>query len=336
VSLYGLVDTGVEYVSNVGASSDSLVRVPTLTGTFPSRWGVRGEEDLGGGLKAIVTLESGFDPGAGTSGQGGRLFGRQAFVGLSGGWGALTIGRNYTMLFWSLISSDIIGPNIHGLGSLDPYIAGARADNSIAYRGTFSGLTLGATYSLGRDVAAPGTCAGESAADKKACREYSGLLKYDTPTWGVAAAFDRLYGGAGGGAGLTSSSLTDDRSTVNGWVRFGPAKIGLGWYYRNNDGSPTPKSTLWYLQGAYDVAPNVTIDGYYATQDYKDSDNGADMFVLRGTYRLSKRTAAYVTTGRLSNDGTLALSVSGGTPAGAAPGAGESQNGVMLGLRHSF
>lgn len=78
---------GVEYVNNVGTTKSGLVRMPNLTGTVPSRWGVRGKEDLGGGLHAVFTLESGFAPDSGVSNQGGRLFGRQANVGLSGPWG---------------------------------------------------------------------------------------------------------------------------------------------------------------------------------------------------------------------------------------------------------
>ncbi|WBS05792.1 porin [Pseudoduganella sp. SL102] len=59
VTLYGVLDTGVEYVNHVGPSGRSLTRVPTITGTFPSRWGIRGSEDLGGGMHAVFALESG-------------------------------------------------------------------------------------------------------------------------------------------------------------------------------------------------------------------------------------------------------------------------------------
>ena len=61
-----------------------------------SRWGLKGQEDLGGGLKAIFQLENGFDVGTGQLGQGGREFGRQAFVGVTGNsWGTVTLGRQY-------------------------------------------------------------------------------------------------------------------------------------------------------------------------------------------------------------------------------------------------
>lgn len=186
VSLYGIIDAGVESVSNVAPAGGRITRMPSNTGIVPSRLGMRGKEDLGAGLSAIYTLEMGFAPDTGASGQGGRLFGRQSFVGLSGDWGAVTLGRQWTMLFWSLLDSDIVGPTIYGLGSLDSYIPNARIDNSIAYKGKFSDVTVGATYSLGRDTVNAGpspagtNCPGESGTDSQACRAWSAMVKYDT------------------------------------------------------------------------------------------------------------------------------------------------------------
>jgi predicted porin len=97
VTIYGLADLGVEHLTNVGAGGSSLTRMPGLTGSLPSRLGFRGSEDLGGGLKAVFTLEMGLALDTGTLNQGGRGFGRQAFVGLAGPWGAVTLGRNYSM-----------------------------------------------------------------------------------------------------------------------------------------------------------------------------------------------------------------------------------------------
>src|SRR5690349_17492332 len=83
VTLYGVIDTGLGYVSNANSNGDHLYGM--INGTLSgSRWGVKGQEDLGGGLKAIFQLENGFDPGTGRLNQGGREFGRQAYVGLSG------------------------------------------------------------------------------------------------------------------------------------------------------------------------------------------------------------------------------------------------------------
>jgi predicted porin len=340
VTIYGVIDTGVEYLTKVGATGDSVTRMPTLTGTVPSRWGMRGTEDLGGGLSTVFTLESGFGPDAGGLNQGGRFFGRQAFVGLSGSWGALTVGRQYTMLSWASGDADILGPNIYGGGSLDSYIPNAREDNSIAYRGTFSGVTVGGTYSFGRDVVNAGSpsgtnCGGENAADKSACRAWSAMVKYDTPVWGVALAHDHMNGGAGAFAGLTSSAMADTRTVLNGYVKFAQAKVGAGVIRRNNDGSPTPKSDLFYIGASYPVTPALTLDAQIFKLDFKNSPAQAKLFAARGTYAFSKRTSAYLTAGQISNDGGLAISVSSGQ-GGGNPAANASQTGVMVGVRHFF
>ncbi len=93
VTLYGVVDTGIAFVNGVGSARHTETFMPTLTGTVPSRWGLRGTEDLGGGNKALFWLESGFAPDSGVANQGGRLFGRQALVGVSGSWGQVALGR---------------------------------------------------------------------------------------------------------------------------------------------------------------------------------------------------------------------------------------------------
>ena len=343
VTIYGLLDQAVEHLNNVGAGHDSLTRMPGLAGSFPSRLGFRGSEDLGDGLKAVFTLEMGMGLDSGTFNQGGRAWGRQAFVGLQGNWGTLSLGRQYSMLFWSQLDADILGPNTFGSGSLDNYLPNDRVDNTIAYKGSFNGFTIGGTYSFGRDSVNAGpspsgtNCAGENAADTSACRQWSAMLKYDAPTWGAVAVVDEIRGGAGAFAGLTSSALKDRRSSIAGWAKFGPDfKLGAGLISRKNDGSATtPKSNLWYVGGTYNFTPAWSADAEVFKLDFKNSANQATLVALRTTYQFSKRTAVYATAGHIANDGTLALGVSNGA-AGATPVAGEGQTGIAAGIRHSF
>jgi predicted porin len=349
VTLYGLIDAGVEHVTNVGPSREGVTRLPSLSGTLPSRWGLRGTEALGGGLHAVFTLESGFAPDTGASNQGGRLFGRQALVALSGDWGTVSLGRQYTMLFWALLDADQLGPNNYSLGSLDSYLPNSRADNAIAYRGTFNGLTVGAVYSLGRDTvnAGPGpggtNCAGEIASDKGACRLWSALLKYDTPAWGVALAADELRGGVGAFAGLVRGDLKDQRITVNGYVKLGPLKLSAGVIQRDNDGAAplsatngqSARSHLYWLGGAYAFTQAFILDGQVQRLDFKDGGDQSTLTALRGIYNLSKRSLVYAQLAHIGNGPRLAISVSS-AQAGSNPLAGGSQNAVMVGVRHSF
>ena len=342
VTLFGLIDTAVERLDHVGPANSHLTRMPGFTGSVASRLGFRGSEDLGSGLKAIFTIEQGFMPDVGGLSQGGRSFGRQSFVGLSGDWGGLTFGRQYTMLYWSILDADVLGPNVHGSGSLDVTIPNARTDNALAYRGFFGGFSVGATYSLGRDAVNAGpspagsNCPGEQAADASACREWSALLKVDRPAWGAALAVDQIHGGPGAYAGLTSSALTDRHLSANGYLLAGPLKLSAGLIRRDNGGSPqTPRSDLWFVGGSYPVLPSWLVEAELFRLDYRQSDNGATLAAARTTYSLSKRTALYASLARIANRGALALSVSGGA-VGGNPVAGAAQNGVAAGLRHAF
>lgn len=342
VTLFGIIDSSVEHVTDVGPRSVGLTRMPTQTGSVASRLGVRGSEDLGGGLRAVFTIESGFAPDMGTATQGGRLFGRQAWVGVSGSWGTLSLGRQYTMLFWSLLDADLLGPNMYSSGSLDAYIPNARADNAIAYRGSFGPLTAGATFSTGRDSVnagpSPGgtNCPGERAGNAQECRGWSALLKLDLPAGGAALALDEIRGGPGAFAGLTSSERTDRRVSANGYVKFGATRIALGVVRRDNEGSTrAPRSDLWYAGATRPLTSAVTIEGQAYRLSYRGVSDEATLYALRAQYAFSRRTSAYVTAGSIDNDGALDLSVSGGAP-GSNPVVGGSQHGLTIGLRHAF
>lgn len=343
VQIYGLLDLAVEQLTNVGATGTSVTRMPGLTGSVPSRLGFRGSEDLGGGMKALFTLEAGLGVDTGTSNQGGRFFGRQSFVGLQGPWGTVSLGRQYSMLFWSQLDADILGPNAYGSGSMDSYLPNARVDNALAWRGQFGAWSAGASYSVGRDAVNAGpspagtNCAGESATDTQACRQWSVMGKYDAGAWGLTAAIDQIRGGTGAFAGLTSSDLTDTRSTVTGWYRVNPdLKLGAGLISRKNEGSATtPRSDLWYLGASWKPAALWTVDAQLFKLDFKNSANGATLLAVRGTYALSKNTALYATAGHIGNDGSTALSVSNAA-AGNAPAAGAGQTGIATGVRMAF
>src|ERR1700734_1212016 len=101
VTLYGLIDEGFDFTTNgQGHRGYEMVSGDTAG----SRWGLKGNEDLGGGLSAVFQLENGFNPNTGALGQGGLEFGRQAFVGVSSKQlGTVTLGRQYdpTIDMWS-------------------------------------------------------------------------------------------------------------------------------------------------------------------------------------------------------------------------------------------
>jgi len=147
VSLYGVADEGVEYNNNSGRNGNGLARVASGNQSG-SRWGLQGVEDLGNGTKAVLQLESGFDIDTDNSGQSGRLFGRDAYVGLEGKYGAVHLGRQQTSMreFGSAYDPAVIA-NRYGVLATVPEF-GARADNAIKYLAAFGGLSAQAFYSF--------------------------------------------------------------------------------------------------------------------------------------------------------------------------------------------
>lgn len=294
-------------------------------------------------------MEMGIDPGNGTLLQGGRAFGRQAFAGLQGDFGTITIGRIYTMTFWSGLDADVHGSGIYGTSSLDSYIPNARADNAIGYMYRNNGLTLGATYSFGRDGVNAGpspsgtNCPGEVAGDSKSCREWSVMAKYDSATWGIAAANDRIHGSAAGNAfaGLNQSSDTHNRLILNGWIKAGNTKIGAGITRHTKDGGFGPgnnahRGHLWFLGFTQPVTSFLDVSAQWAGMRYSGvSGFNSDVFSLRGTYALSKRTSTFAQLGYMKNGRNASVQVSAGTP-GSTPAPGANQLGINMGIQHKF
>lgn len=155
VTLYGVLDEGINYTSNVKDHSQV-----SMASGFPhgSRWGLKGAEDLGGGVKTVFQLENGFDVDTGKAFQGGLLFGRQAYMGLSiNALGAVTLGRQYDSVV------DFLAQNSAGGGwggymfahplDNDNLVNTFRANNTVKYTSpTLGGAKFGATYSFSNDT----------------------------------------------------------------------------------------------------------------------------------------------------------------------------------------
>lgn len=356
VKIYGILDGGVERITNVATStgSSSLTRMPSITATLPSRVGISATKDIQPGLKGIATAEMGFNTDDGTLGQGGRLFGRQLFAGLDTPYGAFTYGRQWSMLFYAMLPTDPMGPNIYALGSMDPYLASMRYDNSVAWRGKFGGFSAGALYSFARGVksgiistqsGAPGagTCAGEVAGSNQ-CRGWSVMAGYDDAQWGVSGAIDKQYGGTGAAApffdgsapiAFTNSGDTDQRNNLGAYVKFGPTKIMGGWLGRKVETSArSVSSKAYYLGASYAVNDKITVDGAWNRMSNSDLGTSANLYVLRGFYSIDKALKAYLQVGHIANSSTAAYSLSVG--AGVAPPTGGNQTGTMVGMRYHF
>jgi predicted porin len=159
VTLYGIVDTSVRYLTNANANNDSQVSMGNgpITG---SRWGLKGSEDLGGGLSTVFRLENDFNVWNGQLASQNTLFSRMAYVGLSSNqYGTLTFGRQNTPLFDQL--GNVYDPLTVGNFDQDGWLPGAlgyelRSNNSVKYNGQFGGLNVEAMYAFGNTAGSTG------------------------------------------------------------------------------------------------------------------------------------------------------------------------------------
>lgn len=327
VTLYGIADAGIEVLSHAvdGTNTGTVTRMNSgnLSG---SRWGLRGTEDLGGGLKGVFVLESGFDIDTGRSGQGTRLFGRAAYVGLQGGFGAVTLGRQQNSLYDLFGAYDPmgVGPR-YTLNSVDSAFNG-RADNAIKYTGKFGGLTATSFYSFGRDGG------GEVPGEAKVGRNFGGGLAYAAGGFSVGAAYDQYQGST-----VALQDRSAKRAALGTSYAFGNAKVFAGYRWLRDDGvgsatASVNRSNVYWAGANYKFTPALQLTGAAYYTDTRNSDADPWMFVLSGVYSLSKRTDAYLNLGYVRNKSNSALGLQGANT--AMPG--ENQTGATIGMRHRF
>jgi predicted porin len=296
-----------------------------------SRFGVRGSEDLGGGMRAIFTLEHRLDvtdgdtSGSGSTGRGdttnNKFWNGQAWVGLSSGWGQVTAGRQYTPIFWALYPADFTeyryynnwaAPTGSTISTLIPQ-GPVRFDNSISYKSpTFGGLTVYAAYAFGENIAA-----GTGGA--------TGTKTLGTgDIYGIAAGWQLggLYIGGGYHSSDNKATATNGNAVVGGvptvaqsvaaitasykWQSFG---VSLGYTQVNFQqfyaGTTNKSNVNNILASAFmNVGTGKVLLNFYNTNnhDFKSivapvNGNATNSFGLTYEYPLSKRTFMYVAGG---------------------------------------
>jgi predicted porin len=364
VTLYGIIDTGIDWESQAAktpgqkSASGSAVRMTSLSSSLPSRWGLRGKENLGAGLNVIFELESGFAPNSGALQNGNRLFGRSAWVGLETPYGTVRAGRQINMTYIALMKSTVLGPALYSLAALDPYLPNSRSDNTISYFNDFHHFVLGATYSTGRDAASsqgsptvnggaafnPGAtnCPGNVPGNSIACRQITALAGYWGPEYGLQFVYDQLRGGPGllPGSGsydpsmpllLSSAGQKTTRYMVSGYFQLGELALRGGVIHRMTTAATDYQTNIFYGGASYMLKPDIALDAEVsriATTDHKN----ANYYVMRATYLLSKRTSVYTMLGFMQNNSRASYSVG----AGYSTVASAKQVGVLLGIQQRF
>jgi predicted porin len=345
VTLYGIVDVGIEHINNTTAGGG--VTRETSGNLSGSRWGLKGVEDLGGGLKAIFTLEDGFNVNDGTLGNSTkgiganaatttRLFGRQAWVGMTYKGQTLTFGRQNSLLYEQAVNFDPMGASSkYSVLSVD-YATAARIDNSAKYTGVFGPITAQAMYSTRYDTGYGSEVPGAEITG----RFFSGALSFAQGPLAAEVSYEQRNGNT-----ATTNTATERRATAAASYAFGPVKGFAGYRYLRAsnaflpanpivfaNGSEASAANLYWLGAQYLITPSfqLTATGYY--QDVHSTSADSWLAVLCADYFVSKRTDLYATAGYSHNKNGAALGVGGyGT---VAPG--YNQTGFVIGLRQKF
>jgi outer membrane protein OmpU len=184
VRLYGVLDYGISHVSNEGGHSSTNERDGVNWG---NRLGLTGSQELDWGLKAIFTIEHGFNLSDGTTSQYGTTWGRQAYAGLQNQWGALTFGRQYDFIYDYMNQLNIGGYATTYAGHHGDFdrISGWRVDRSIKFQSaTLNGFKWGIMYGSDKP-----SYAGQSTGDQKTL---SLGASYFAGPWSLAGAYIRI------------------------------------------------------------------------------------------------------------------------------------------------
>jgi len=364
VTLYGVADINVEYANHVGAvptAANQFNRGPSNDvyrmnsgGLSGSRWGLRGTEDLGGGMKALFVLESGFNLDTGTSQQSGRLFGRQAFVGVQkNGIGQVSLGRQYTSMFEALAN---FSPTAYST-QYEPVVlqsgANFREDNTVKYTGQFGPVTALAHYSFGVGLALPATVGvatpiggnGENPGQFRRDTAYGAAVAYAAGPFGATIGYDQWNPTIG------TSSGTVKKAVVGASYTYGPAKImgGYRWGQNKNAADVLIQRDDFYWIGAnYQITPAVGLTLEYNYDNVKNLFGDTHVanpwqIAFVANYAFSKRTDVYLTTAYAKNAGlmmeslatTFANSLSLGNSYTLANGQ-SNMFGAAVGIRHKF
>lgn len=349
IDFYGQVNLSMERVDD---GDDTWMRMVTNNNSF---FGLKGNEDLGGGLSAVWQLETNvnFDGNQSNASDSGNIFGtRNTFVGLkSKSFGTVVAGVHDTPYKMSTGPLDlfvgtlgdyngIMGNQTGGdtgfYASNPSAVFDLRTANTILYTSPdFSGFNFKAAYVLGHE----GNDSGLSTS-----KIYSLSGTYANGPLFLTAAYEKHngMGTASCNPGATCLGRDTDGYDRKAWkigagYKIGAFKIGAA-YESMDDNYGYQGHNSWMVNGAYTMGA-MTLKAEYLRAGDNDAwdDSGANMWALGMDYAMSKRTTLQLTYAKMNNDDEAGYSLGQGPQvAPYTPYDGEDPSGFSLGIRHSF
>uniref|UniRef100_UPI0036151FE0 porin n=1 Tax=Undibacterium arcticum TaxID=1762892 RepID=UPI0036151FE0 len=308
VIVYGVVDVGLAHENN-GSTSVTRMDSGILNG---SRLGFKGSEDLGSGLSAIFQIESGFNADTGAQADAAKLFNRQSFVGLTGGFGAVKLGRQMNPVYANNGTFDPFADGLAGDSARLFSYNGSRTDNLITYGYAANGFRGELQYGLGE---VPGNLS--------ASRTVAGFVGYKNGPVDVVLTHQNIKN--------PTDTNTTKITLLGGNYNFGVVKAFASYAWEKGVvlGTATRLDQRDSLVGL--TAPVGTVGtlliSYIRKTDKAVTNADASQVAIGYTHNLSKRTALYTSYGELRNDGAAKYKV-------AAPG--NIDKLFNVGIRHFF
>jgi predicted porin len=311
-TVYGIVDAGIASENN---GKNTVTRVDSGN-VYGDRLGFKGVENLGGGLSALYTLEMGFNIDDGTFGTPGTMFNRQSFVGLSGGAGTVTLGRQYTTLFRAQLDYDPFFTGFAGnagrMMSNGGGVNGPRTANSIFYvTPTMAGFEGQALYGLG-----------ETAGNNAALREMGGAVGYKNGPVSLKVSYHNAI------------DATNVNSATNlnlmGTYDFGPIKVYGSHQSNSRDsvvGANFDRTRDNLIGMSMPFGAGSFRASYIRKTDLTRSNANSSQIGLGYIYAMSKTTDLYTSISKTNNQALSSVRV-------LTPGA--SDRLFNVGMDHKF
>ena len=357
ITVYGIVDAAVTATDQGGPGSAKVMSLSSgiMSGSL---FGLQGKEELGGGMRAIFQLEASYESDTGAMktyygnpstatpvATGGvpvtGLFNRRAFVGLEGGFGSLTLGRDYTPIYFTVLDGDSLKFGSYGNMQSVVLLSGTgsdrfgRASNALFYTAPRIGtLQARLMASLGSESGgAPGS------PPRDANRMWGVSLSHAAGGLFVSGAYQHIALPLVVGVPLTFTGQTGTRSDTSVAAKYVLNDYTLsGGYFRTL--LPTPRGdgdALWLggamRMGVGMLSLNLQRLRQQALLGATKQGTGLGVAYM---YTLSKRTTLYASYGQMNNNGAAAFSVLSGDTAVTPAGAGALVRALALGTRHLF
>ena len=330
VAIYGIMDAA--FVVEDGGTAGRTTKI-TSGAASASRIGFRGTEQLGDGLTAFFTLETGVKIDTGTLDANNTLFNRQAFVGLKGKAGAVAIGRQYTP--WHNALAQVADPFSTGYAGSSKNVfadngANVRSSNTITYVSpNVSGAFVELAYSLGE---------GASSADS---RQYGGALGYARGPLNARLAYNSKNAEAPVPGGRRGRNTLLAANYDLKWIKlYGAFNVDKGHNAaplgnpNNPYGGVRPTASTDGREALLGLSAPVPGGTLLASVMHKDDrtafDQDANAWGIGYLYPLSKRTNLYAAYGHIDNRNGAGYTVANNTEAGTG------DTGYNLGIRHTF